>query len=62
MSQVISQNCSPGLPYYAEKCKVIVMNEHGKVQNCRQFSIGPSVVSEADSYCHLGVICERFLY
>ena len=33
--------------------KVIVKNEHGKVQHCEKFSIDPSNVWEAGSYCHL---------
>lgn len=47
--------------YNASKCKVVIFNSPG-IEKCSvPFVLGPDVLPEGSSYCHLGVICDNTL-
>lgn len=47
--------------YNANTCEVVVFNDRKRAQKSTRFSMGPDIIKESDSYCHLGIQCDKYL-
>jgi len=54
-------SCKWRFEYNASKCAVIVFNKHGSDHQERTWSIGNKVITETNSFTHLGLLCDEFM-